>query len=121
MESYRRNGARLARLPEKARETLARALRVRPVGAEPLTIVDYLYLGQLPPLLFAVNAWEEARRYLGGAPDAKRRLQAAVDQIVPVRNEIAHVRDVEEDRLLRAKLACSDVLEMIRGTSSRVA
>ncbi len=91
------------------------------MGAEPLTIVDYLYLGQLPPLLFAVNAWEEARRYLGGAPDAKRRLQAAVDQIVPVRNEIAHVRDVEEDRLLRAKLACSDVLEMIRGTSSRVA
>jgi hypothetical protein len=106
-------------LPEGARETLARALRARPAGAEPLSIVDYLYLGQLPPLLFAVNAWEEARHHFGGAPDAKQRLQAALDQIAPVRNEIAHVREVEQDRLLRANLACNDLLQMTRSGSSR--
>ncbi|MEO8752621.1 MAG: DUF262 domain-containing protein, partial [Casimicrobiaceae bacterium] len=31
-------------LPERERENLARALRARPAGAEPLSIVDYLYL-----------------------------------------------------------------------------
>ena len=35
-------------LPERERENLARALRARPAGSEPLSIVDYLYLGQLP-------------------------------------------------------------------------
>jgi hypothetical protein len=37
-------------LPERERETLARALRARPAGSEPLNIVDYLYLGQIPAL-----------------------------------------------------------------------
>lgn len=36
-------------LPERERESLARALRARPAGAEALSIVDYLYFGQLPP------------------------------------------------------------------------
>jgi hypothetical protein len=31
-------------LPEREREILARALRARPVGSEPLAVVDYLYL-----------------------------------------------------------------------------
>jgi hypothetical protein len=35
-------------LPERERESLARALRARPAGSEPLSIVDYLYLSQLP-------------------------------------------------------------------------
>jgi hypothetical protein len=47
-------------LPERERETLARALRARPVGSEPLSIVVYLYLGQLPPLLFVTEAWQES-------------------------------------------------------------
>jgi len=102
-------------LPERERETLARALRARPVGSEPLSIVDYLYLGQLPPLLFATDAWQDARQRFGGAPDAKQRLQSAVGQIAPVRNEIAHVREVDRDRLLRASVACTDILEMLKG------
>ena len=102
-------------LPERERETLARALRARPAGSEPLSIVDYLYLGQIPPLLFAPDAWQDARHRLGGAPDAKQRLQSAVGQIAPVRNEIAHVREVDRDRLLRASVACADVLEMLQG------
>ena len=38
-----------------------------------------------------------------------------VAEIAPVRNEIAHVREVERDRLLRASVACADVLEMLQG------
>jgi hypothetical protein len=102
-------------LPERERENLARALRARPAGSEPLSIVDYLYLGQIPPLLFATESQQAARQRLGGAQDVKQRLLSAVDQIAPVRNEIAHVREVGRDRLLRASVACADVLEMLRG------
>jgi hypothetical protein len=102
-----------ATLPEREREALTRALRTRPAGAEPLSIVDYLYLAQLPPLLFAPEAWPLARQRFGSAPDVKRRLQSAVGQIAPVRTEIAHVREVEQDRLMRATVACGDILEMV--------
>jgi hypothetical protein len=102
-------------LPERERETLARALQARPVGSEPLSIVDYLYLGQIPPLLFAADAWQEARLRFGGERDAKQRLNSAVSQIAPVRNEIAHVREVDPDRLLRASVACADVMKMLQG------
>jgi hypothetical protein len=105
-------------LSEREREGLAHALRARPAGAEALGIVDYLHLGQLPPILFAEDVWQEARGRFGGAQDAKQRLQAAVSQIAPVRNEIAHVREVERDRLLRASVACADVLEMLLQCSS---
>jgi hypothetical protein len=104
-------------LPERERESLSRALRARPAGAEPLSIVDYLYLGQLPPLLFATEVWQEARQRLGGASDGKPRLQSAIDSIAPVRNEIAHVREIERDRLLRASVACGDVLQMLKSAS----
>jgi hypothetical protein len=106
-------------LAEREREVLSRALRTRPVGAEPLSIVDYLYLAQLPPLLFAADAWPHARQRFGGASDVKQRLQAAIGQIAPVRNEIAHVREVEQERLLRGTVACGDVLAMVRGSSSQ--
>jgi hypothetical protein len=101
-------------LPERERETLLRAVRARPAASEPLSIVDYLYLGQIPPLLFAPDAWQDARHRFGGAPDGKQRLQSAVGQIAPVRNEIAHVREVDRDRLLRASIACTDVLELLK-------
>ena len=99
-------------LHERERETLTRALRSRPSGANPLSVVDYLYLAQLPTLLFANDAQQEARSRLGGAKDAKQRLLTAIEQIAPVRNEIAHVREVPQDRLLKANVACGDVLGM---------
>ena len=102
-------------LPEREREILVRSLRTRPAGSEPLSVVDYLYLGQLLPLLFAGNVWNDARRRFGSADDVKQRLQSAVGRIAPVRNEIAHVREVDHDRLLRATVACNDVLEMVQG------
>jgi hypothetical protein len=104
-----------AKLPERDRESLMRALRARPPGADPLTVVDYLYLGQLPALLFANDVWQGVRSRLYGDADAKQRLQVAVGQIAPVRNEIAHVREVAPDRLLKATVACDDILTLLGG------
>ena len=74
-----------------------------------------------PPwfLLGAEAVWQDALSLLKVRQDAKQRLQAAVSQIAPVRNEIAHVREVERDRLLRASVACDDVLELLQVNSSR--
>jgi len=105
-------------LPEPARETLARALRSRPDGADALSVVDYLYLGQLTSLLFAPAIWSEVRGRFGGLPDSKQRLDVAISQISAVRNEIAHVLEVDPDRLMRASVACADVLGMLRASSS---
>jgi restriction system protein len=41
---------------------------------------------------------------------------AAVSQIAPVRNEIAHVREIDPERLLRASVACADVLDALKGS-----
>jgi hypothetical protein len=57
-----------------------------------------------------------AKSKLSDAADAKQRLQVAIGQIVPVRNEIAHVREVNSDRLLKATVACGDVLGLLSGT-----
>ncbi len=65
-------------LPERERESLSRALRARPAAAEALSVVDYLYLGQLPNLLFAQDVWHEARSHFKEAQDVKQRLQTAV-------------------------------------------
>jgi hypothetical protein len=99
-------------LSEREREVLNRALRARPTGSEPISIVEYLYLGQIPQLLFSDRTQQLARELLGGAYDLKQQLQQAMSYIVPVRNEIAHVREVDQDRLLRAKLACGDISRM---------
>ena len=107
-----------AKLPERDREPLLRALRARPSGSDPLTVVDYLYLGQLPPLLFSNDVWQEVKARLRDDADAKQRLQSAVGQIAPVRNEIAHVREVAPDRLLKATVACDEILALL-GSRSR--
>ncbi|TJW03158.1 MAG: DUF262 domain-containing protein [Mesorhizobium sp.] len=108
-----------AKLPEREQETLARALRTRPPGSDPLTVVDYLYLGQLPALLFASEVWQLVKSRLNDEADAKQRLQLAISQIAPVRNEIAHVREVAPDRLLKANLACGDILTLISGRENK--
>jgi hypothetical protein len=108
-------------LPEQGRQALDRALKGRPAGADPLSVLDYLYLKDLPPLLFSSAIWPDARQRLGpvDSKDTKQRLDTAINQIAPIRNEIAHVREVERDKLLRANLACNDVLAMIREGASR--
>src|SRR5262249_12306472 len=106
-----------AKLPERERESLIRALRARPAGSDPLTVVDYLYLGQLPPLLFANDVWQRVKSKLRDDTDARSRLQVAVGHIAPVRNEIAHVREVASDRLLKATVACDDIFSLLAGRS----
>jgi len=101
------------KLPEREREALTRTLRSRPPGSDPLTVVDYLYLGQLPALAFADDVWQEVRSRLRNEADIKQRIQIAVGQIAPVRNEIAHVREVASDRLLKATVACDDLAALL--------
>ncbi|MBK7540124.1 MAG: hypothetical protein IPI49_33165 [Myxococcales bacterium] len=101
-------------LPEPERESLARALRSQQAGADPLGIVDYLYLRQLPNLLTANDVWADAKVRLGNAADAKQRLLAAVDIITPPGNEIAHIREVAPERLKKASVACDDIIAMIK-------
>jgi hypothetical protein len=102
-----------AALDDHAREILARASKNMPVGADPLGLVDYLYIAQLPGLLFKCDVWPEARSRFGANQDIKRKLQETIEQIVPVRNEIAHLREVPQEKLQRASLACSDLMSMI--------
>jgi hypothetical protein len=109
-----------AALPESERVVLERALRAHPAAGDAPTIVDYLYIAQLPSLLFAGDVWQAARLRLGDRADTKQRLQTAVAQIAPVRNEIAHVREVAREQLQRADLACGDLLQMLgAGSESR--
>jgi len=103
-----------AALSAPERESLTRALRSRPAGSDPMSVVDYLYIGQLPRLLFANEVWPDAKVRLGGASDIKQRLNDAIVQITPVRNEIAHVREVSPDRLQKANVACVDVLTTLQ-------
>jgi hypothetical protein len=101
-----------ASLPPQERDSLGRALRARPAGADPLSIVDYLYLGQLPKLLFDRDVSPQVNKRFGS--NIRGRLDSAMQQIAPVRNEIAHVREVAQDRLMRATLACNDVLAVLK-------
>jgi hypothetical protein len=104
-------------LPEGDRARLGQILRARPAGSDPLSIVDYLYLGQLPTLLFAGDIWQDVRLRLGGERADKNQLRSAIEKIGPVRNAIAHVREVSPDALQRASVACTDVLNMVQDVS----
>jgi hypothetical protein len=101
-------------LSERERESLARALRSRPSGADPLTITDYLYIGQLLPLLTHGKVSEVSGRLFSWNRETKGKLNDAVAAIAPVRNEIAHVREVERERLLRATLAASEIKKAVQ-------
>lgn len=107
-------------LPEREREVLGRSLRSRPAGADPLSVVDFLYMGQLVALLFSQETQQDARTRLGGGADVKQRLASAVSQVTPVRNEIAHVREVSPEKLMKANVACGDVMELLRNVAVSV-
>lgn len=100
-------------IPAADRPALTKALRKRPSGADPLSVIDYLYLGQLPALIFSNDAWPEAQKRLKVGHDGKQQLETAVQQIASVRNEIAHVREVSTAQLQKTGVACNDLLEMI--------
>ena len=89
-------------------------MRSLPAATDPLAAIDYLDPGQLPALLFINDVWSQAKGRLKAGDDFKPTLRAAVDQIAPVRNEIAHVREVSPERLQRANVACGDVMRLLR-------
>jgi hypothetical protein len=70
-------------LPEQERASSVRALRARPVTPEPLTVIDYSYLAQLPSLLFTNAVWESAHDQLGGSSAMKQGLRAAIGPADP--------------------------------------
>ena len=105
-------------LGDREREALGRAMRTLPAGSDPMRIVDYLYLGQLPALLLKKDVWAVAQTKLNGGPGIKEKLQSVIEQIAPVRNEIAHVREVSPERLLRANVACMDIFRIAGAASA---
>lgn len=102
-------------LPERERESLTRALRSRPAGSDPLSVTDYLYLGQLLPLLTHGSVSDVLGRVFVWSKETKGNLNTAVSAIAPVRNDIAHVREVDRERLMRATLAAAEIKKAVAG------
>lgn len=73
-------------------------------------ILDYAYIGDLKDLVFA--EWERYRSVLGGAKaDWERRFQ----DIMKVRNPMAHHRPVPADVLYDAERSCKALLSRLKG------
>lgn len=58
------------------------------------------------------------KRRLGAAKDLKERLKRAVSEVAPVRNEIAHFREVPPERLQKTNVACNDILTIVAALTS---
>lgn len=73
-------------------------------------ILDYAYIGDLKDLVFA--EWDKYRSFLGGAKaDWERRFQ----DIMRVRNPMAHHRPVPSDILQEAERSCKSLLNCLSG------
>jgi hypothetical protein len=73
-------------------------------------ILDYAYIGDLKDMVFA--EWERYRSVLGGAKsDWERRFQ----DIMKVRNPMAHHRPVPADVLEEAERSCKALISRLRG------
>jgi len=73
-------------------------------------ILDYAYIGDLKDVIFA--EWEKYRSILGGAKkDWERRFQ----DIMKVRNPMAHHRPVPADVLQEAERSCQSLLNRLTG------
>lgn len=76
-------------------------------------ILDYAYIGDLKDLIFA--EWERYRVTLGGAKaDWERRFQ----DIMKVRNPMAHHRPVPVDVLIEAEHSCKAMLARLAGSDA---
>jgi hypothetical protein len=76
------------------------------------SVVDYMYLGQLGTLATANDTWEVFK------PVAveKVRLIGPLERITPVRNDRAHFRSVPEHDLTYARLACEELISMLKSS-----
>jgi len=73
-------------------------------------VLHYVYFGQLIQLMVANQAWDMFR----GLFRDKRELEDIAADVTPVRNSNAHFRTVPERELLRCRLRCEDLLQLLR-------
>ncbi len=73
-------------------------------------ILDYTFLGQLVGLVVARDAWRVFQPVFGDKQDFERLMAG----IKPVRDDLAHGREVPQTELERAKVNCNDVVALIR-------
>jgi hypothetical protein len=81
-------------------------------GREPLeerAILDFTYLGQLGQLMLWGPAWDMFRHLFGD----KRDLEDLLKGIAPVRNDMAHFRNVPDKELARCRVASDDLLAVL--------
>jgi hypothetical protein len=73
-------------------------------------VLHYAYFGQLVQLMVANQAWVMFRDLFRD----KRELEDIAADVTPVRNSNAHFRTVPERELLRCRLRCEDLLQLLR-------
>lgn len=73
-----------------------------------VAIADFTYLDQLRQLMN--REW----RLFSSRMDDKQRFNLRMDTLVPIRNELAHVRTVSELDLRKADVFCDELLSMVR-------
>lgn len=73
-------------------------------------ILDYAYIGDLKDIIFA--DWEKYRPVLGGA---KAHWERTFQDIMKVRNPLAHHRPIPADALQDAERSCKALLTRLRG------
>ncbi len=81
---------------------------VNPAG-DPL--LDYTYLGQLVQLMLTNDSWDMFKPVFRD----KRELEDMARSITKVRNEAAHFRHVQEEDLMRCRVAAQDLLRTLTG------
>jgi Swt1-like HEPN/AAA domain len=111
-DTFRSKTPNLSEAMEKL--VLQRSREVRQFGdAASDFILDYAYIGDLKDIVFA--EWDRFRSVLGGSKaDWERRFQ----DIMKVRNPLAHHRPVPADVLQDAERSCKSLLARLTSNSS---
>lgn len=83
-------------------------------GTDRRDVLEYAYISQLATLM----VWREAWNLFRDLFRDKRELEDIVSEIVVVRNEKAHFRQVPTRELDRCRLRCEDLLSILARASS---
>lgn len=94
---------------ERTKNTSARYYRHSP-GRPERDIMECMYIGQLGELIIAGPSWSQFQHLFRD----KREFQDMLAAISPVRNDRAHFSPVPEKELDRCRIACDDLLVIIR-------
>ena len=106
-------------VPEREREIARAGSQGRPAGSRPAQHRRLpLSRPVATPPVSPKDVRQDARTPLGRRAGREAAAPVGSRHIAPVRNEIAHVREIDQDRLLRASVACSDVMGMLQKRTS---